>query len=216
MSANKLLLMSLSVEEIFSKDKKGRAQGFLMKNLNGRIRLPAPDLMRFTGCVHATAVDLASLQGRGGTPRKDIDDASLQQKPDDAHNAAHLKCLNDEGWSVIRIVHIILAKITGVARTPMIPLREALPATIRVGAVDNFQCQEPPVCLVWMSAFSAEKTSRKIESLVPLNRFKVAASRAKSLSLVCGRPRRWEAKCEMIEQMQLVKTFSALPTWSPA
>jgi uncharacterized protein len=90
-------------------------------------------------------------------------------------------------------------------------LREALPAGARVGTVDKFQGQEAPVCLVSMTASSAEETPRGMEFLFSLNRINVAVSRAKGLALVFGAPRLREAKCSSIEQMRLVNTLCALP-----
>jgi uncharacterized protein len=90
-------------------------------------------------------------------------------------------------------------------------LRDALPLGVRVGTVDKFQGQEAPVCLVSMTASSAEETSRGMEFLFSLNRINVAVSRAKGLALVFGAPRLREAKCSTIEQMQLVNTLCALP-----
>lgn len=89
-------------------------------------------------------------------------------------------------------------------------LKEHLPPTIRVGTVDKFQGQEAPVCLVSMTASSAEEMPRGMEFLFSLNRINVAVSRAKSLALVFGSPRLREAKCETIEQMQLVNTLCAM------
>ncbi len=89
-------------------------------------------------------------------------------------------------------------------------LREMLPQAIRVGTVDKFQGQEAPVCLVSMTASSAEETSRGMEFLFSLNRINVAVSRAKGLALVFGAPRLREAKCETVEQMRLVNTLCAL------
>jgi len=90
-------------------------------------------------------------------------------------------------------------------------LRDALPLGVRVGTVDKFQGQEAPVCLVSMTASSAEETSRGMEFLFSLNRINVAVSRAKGLALVFGAPRLREAKCNTVEQMQLVNTLCALP-----
>ncbi len=91
-------------------------------------------------------------------------------------------------------------------------LAEALPADIRVGTVDKFQGQEAPICLVSMTASSAEETSRGMEFLFSLNRINVAVSRAKGLALVFGAPRLREAKCTTVEQMRLVNTLCALPS----
>jgi uncharacterized protein len=93
-------------------------------------------------------------------------------------------------------------------------LRDALPEGIRVGTVDKFQGQEAPVCLVSMTASSAEETPRGMDFLFSLNRINVAVSRAKGLALVFGAPRLREAKCETVEQMQLVNTLCALPLFS--
>jgi uncharacterized protein len=90
-------------------------------------------------------------------------------------------------------------------------LRDALPDGIRVGTVDKFQGQEAPVCLVSMTASSAEETSRGMEFLFSLNRINVAVSRAKGLSLVFGAPRLHEARCDTVEQMRLVNAICALP-----
>ena len=90
-------------------------------------------------------------------------------------------------------------------------LRDALPDAIRVGTVDKFQGQEAQVCLVSMTASSAEETPRGMEFLFSLNRINVAVSRAKGLALVFGAPRLREAKCETVEQMRLVNTLCALP-----
>ena len=90
-------------------------------------------------------------------------------------------------------------------------LRDALPPGVRVGTVDKFQGQEAPVCLVSMTASSAEETSRGMEFLFSLNRINVAVSRAKGLALVFGAPRLREAKCNTVEQMKLVNTLCALP-----
>ncbi|MDG1370924.1 MAG: TM0106 family RecB-like putative nuclease [Paracoccaceae bacterium] len=90
-------------------------------------------------------------------------------------------------------------------------LRDALPDGIRVGTVDKFQGQEAPVCLVSMTASSAEETSRGMEFLFSLNRINVAVSRAQGLALVFGSLRLREAKCETVEQMRLINTLCALP-----
>lgn len=90
-------------------------------------------------------------------------------------------------------------------------LREALPEQVRVGTVDKFQGQEAPVCLVSMTASSAEETSRGMEFLLSLNRINVAVSRAKALALVFGAPGLRESACETPAQMRLVNSLCALP-----
>jgi len=92
-------------------------------------------------------------------------------------------------------------------------LRDALPEGIRVGTVDKFQGQEAAVCLVSMTASSAEETPRGMDFLFSLNRINVAVSRAKGLALVFGAPRLREAKCETVEQMRMVNTLCALKSY---
>ena len=81
-----------------------------MRDLDGRILLSASDLMRFTGCAHATTLDLAYLQGHGLTPRDDSDDARLLQNQGAADEAAQLTRLMDDGRSVVEIERSGLAK----------------------------------------------------------------------------------------------------------
>ena len=81
-----------------------------MRSLDGRIFLSASDLMRFTGCAHATTLDLAYLQERDLTPREDSEDALLLQKLGDAHELAHLKFIKDGGRSVTEIARSGLVK----------------------------------------------------------------------------------------------------------
>jgi hypothetical protein len=74
-----------------------------MRFIDGRILLYASDLMRFTGCAHATTLDLAYLKGHGPAPREDSEDALLLQKQGNNHEMAYLKRLKDDGRSVTEI-----------------------------------------------------------------------------------------------------------------
>ena len=74
-----------------------------MKRDGEDIRLSASDLMRFMSCTHASALDLAHLQGRGPNPVEDSADAALLQAHGDAHEAAHLERLRSQGRSVVSI-----------------------------------------------------------------------------------------------------------------
>jgi len=93
-------------------------------------------------------------------------------------------------------------------------LRNELPKDIRVGTVDRFQGQEAPVCLVSMTASSADETTRGMEFLFSLNRINVAVSRARGLALVFGATRLREAKCDTVEQMRLVNTLCGLDVFT--
>lgn len=98
----------------------------------------------------------------------------------------------------------------------VLALREALPTGVRVGTVDKFQGQEAAVCLVSMTASSADEVPRGLEFLLSRNRINVAVSRARALALVFGSPRLRETKCETIEQIRLVNVLCALPQFDPA
>jgi uncharacterized protein len=90
-------------------------------------------------------------------------------------------------------------------------LLDALPKNIRVGTVDKFQGQEAPICLVSLTASSADESARGLEFLLSLNRLNVAISRAKGLALVFGAPKLRATSCGTVEQMRLVNTLCALP-----
>jgi hypothetical protein len=83
-------------------------------------------------------------------------------------------------------------------------LREALPPGIEVGTVDKFQGREAPVVFFSMASSSGEDVPRGLEFLFNRNRFNVAVSRAKCLSVLVCSPRLLETKCTRIEQMPLV------------
>ncbi|WP_299663151.1 TM0106 family RecB-like putative nuclease [uncultured Ruegeria sp.] len=74
-----------------------------MKRDNGVLRLSASDLMQFMACPHATKLDLLRLNGIGPKEVEDSEDAALLQKRGDAHEAAHLAALMEQGKSVIDI-----------------------------------------------------------------------------------------------------------------
>lgn len=80
--------------------------------------------------------------------------------------------------------------------------------------MDKFQGQEAAVCLVSMTASSADEIPRGLEFLLSRNRINVAVSRARALALVFGSPRLRETKCETVEQVRLVNTLCALPELS--
>ena len=81
-----------------------------MRTIGNTILFSATDLMRFVGCAHATALDLAYMRGEPLTPREDTEDAALLQKQGDAHEAAHLERLKTEGKCVVEIERGSLAQ----------------------------------------------------------------------------------------------------------
>lgn len=73
-----------------------------MKLEGEQILLSASDLMRFTGCVHATTLDLRYARGEPLSPVEDSEDAKILQKYGDAHEERHLAELREKGLRVLQ------------------------------------------------------------------------------------------------------------------
>ncbi|WP_417484329.1 TM0106 family RecB-like putative nuclease [Maricaulis salignorans] len=74
-----------------------------MKKTNGRLNFYASDLMRFQGCLHATALDIRYLEHRDITPAEDDDEMKLVQDQGHAHEAAFTERLRAEGLDVVEL-----------------------------------------------------------------------------------------------------------------
>ena len=137
-----------------------------MRSIEGdRILLSASDLMRFMGCAHATALDLAYMRGKGPAPREDSDDAALLQKQGDAHEAAHLAKLKASGVSVVEIARSDLAENAETTRAalaggPQIVFQGALLGDNWGGWSDFLERVERPSGL---GPFSYEVTDTKLK-----------------------------------------------------
>jgi len=77
----------------------------------------------------------------------------------------------------------------------------------RVGTVDKFQGQEAPIAIYSMATSSYADAPRGMEFLYSLNRFNVATSRAKCLTVLVASPQIFEAECHTPRQMQLANAF---------
>jgi uncharacterized protein len=77
----------------------------------------------------------------------------------------------------------------------------------RVGTVDKFQGQEAAVAIYSMATSSPADAPRGMEFLYSLNRFNVATSRARCLSILVSSPLVFEAECRTPRQMQLANAF---------
>jgi uncharacterized protein len=86
-------------------------------------------------------------------------------------------------------------------------LREVLPDGVDVGTVDKFQGREAAVVFFSMASSSGDDVPRGLEFVFNRNRFNVAVSRAKALSIVVCSPRLLEARCRTVEQMRLVNAI---------
>ena len=89
-------------------------------------------------------------------------------------------------------------------------LRAGLPTGVRVGTVDKFQGQEAPIVFFSMATSSGEDVPRSLSFLFSRNRLNVAISRAQCLAVLVCSPRLLEARCQSIEEMQLVNALCRL------
>jgi uncharacterized protein len=85
-------------------------------------------------------------------------------------------------------------------------LQDRLPGA-RIGTVDKFQGQEAPIVIYSLTTSSHADAPRGMEFLYSLNRFNVATSRAKCVSILVGSPALFEAECRAPRQMQLANAF---------
>jgi len=80
---------------------------------------------------------------------------------------------------------------------------------VRVGTVDKFQGQEAPVVLYSMATSSGEDVPRNVEFLFDRNRFNVAISRARAVSILLCSPRLLDIRCRTPKQMALANLLCA-------
>lgn len=85
-------------------------------------------------------------------------------------------------------------------------IQQRLPGA-RVGTVDKFQGQEAPIAIYSMATSSHADAPRGMEFLYSLNRFNVATSRAKCLSILVASPQVFEAECSTPRHIQLANAF---------
>jgi uncharacterized protein len=85
-------------------------------------------------------------------------------------------------------------------------IQKLLPAA-RVGTVDKFQGQEAPIAIYSTATSGHADAPRGMEFLYSLNRFNVATSRAKCISVLVSSPQVFEADCRTPRQMQLANAF---------
>ncbi len=95
-------------------------------------------------------------------------------------------------------------------------LRQAGMVDVRVGTVDKFQGQEAFVVFYSMATSSGADIPRDNDFLFEQNRFNVAVSRARALSIVVCSPRLLETRCVSTEQMRLVNNLCRYTEFSTA
>jgi uncharacterized protein len=86
-------------------------------------------------------------------------------------------------------------------------LREALPAEVRVGTVDEFQGQEAQVVLYSIASSGGEDVPRGLEFLLSRNRLNVAISRARCLAYLVCSPKLLEVNARSIPHMRLANAL---------
>ena len=74
---------------------------------------------------------------------------------------------------------------------------------VRVGTVDKFQGQEAAVVFYSMATSSGEDVPRNVEFLFEPNRFNVAISRSRAVSVLVCSPRLLDLRCKTPQQMTL-------------
>jgi predicted RecB family nuclease len=86
-------------------------------------------------------------------------------------------------------------------------LRTRIGSPGRVGTVDRFQGQEAPAAIYSMAASSSDDVPRGIEFLYNRNRFNVAVSRARGLSILVCSPELLRVRCRTPQQMRLANAL---------
>lgn len=85
-------------------------------------------------------------------------------------------------------------------------IQQRLPGA-HVGTVDKFQGQQAAIAIYSTATSSHADAPRGMEFLYSLNRFNVATSRAKCVSVLVSSPAVFEAECKTPRQIQLANAF---------
>jgi superfamily I DNA and/or RNA helicase len=85
-------------------------------------------------------------------------------------------------------------------------LMQRLPGA-RVGTVDKFQGQQAAVVIYSMTTSTPEDAPRGMQFLYDPNRFNVATSRARCVSIVVGNPALFSPECRTPRQMELANVL---------
>jgi superfamily I DNA and/or RNA helicase len=85
-------------------------------------------------------------------------------------------------------------------------IQQRLPGS-HVGTVDKFQGQQAAIAIYSTATSSHADAPRGMEFLYSLNRFNVATSRAKCVSVLVSSPTVFEAECKTPRQIQLANAF---------
>ncbi|MDQ2681033.1 MAG: TM0106 family RecB-like putative nuclease, partial [Candidatus Eremiobacteraeota bacterium] len=115
----------------------------------------------------------------------------------------------------VRTTDIIVVTPYNAQRRLITRKLKAVGIDVRVGTVDKFQGQEAAIVFYSMATSDAENIPRDIEFLFEKNRFNVAVSRARALSVLVCSPRLLDIRCTSAAQMLLANllcTFAETAT----
>lgn len=103
------------------------------------------------------------------------------------------------GWDDVLIVAPYNAQVGAIKRR--------LPEQAKVGTVDKFQGQEAPISIYSMATSAPELAPRGMDFLYSRNRFNVATSRARCISVVVASPDLLRVRARTPGQMRLANAF---------
>ena len=107
---------------------------------------------------------------------------------------------------VERIVELKDILIIAPYNAQVFEIKKIIP-NAKVGTVDKFQGQEAPIAIYSMATSSHSDAPRGMEFLYSANRFNVAISRAKCISILVASSDVFEPECRTPRQMQLANAF---------
>jgi superfamily I DNA and/or RNA helicase len=127
-----------------------------------------------------------------------------------AHEADRLKFFGNHASLDREGQERVLALADIVIITPynaqVFEIQQLIPGA-HVGTVDKFQGQQAAIAIYSTATSSHADAPRGMEFLYSLNRFNVATSRAKCVSVLVSSPAVFEAQCKTPRQIQLANTF---------
>lgn len=130
----------------------------------------------------------------------------VDSRPADAAGLERAMCASD----------IIVVTPYNAQRRLIAQKLKAAGLSVKVGTVDKFQGQEAAVVFYSMATSSGEDVPRNMKFLFAANRFNVAVSRARALSVLVCSPQLLDTACNSPEEMALVNLLCAFAERAPA
>jgi uncharacterized protein len=177
--------------ELFYAGQLRSRQGLEVQRIGGNTRLSGAGLL-FLPVVHT------------GNQNNSPEEAEAVANLVNEVTAAGVSWTDREG--VVRQVTLEDILIITPYNAQVFEIQQRLPGA-RVGTVDKFQGQEAAIAIYSSATSSHADAPRGMEFLYSLNRFNVAISRAKCVSLLVSSPEIFKAECRTPRQMQLANAF---------